>query len=142
MSAGLLSVFIPERNNYYSLYAAGPFIHKSFDKDSGVTELTYDINTVILLYYVYPSWREAVLARNTPAGSDALPGLSKRVKKIFTLSGSRFDKLRRAVKFLNTNTQPGFFERSDDFYIRLYMELIRKGRIAYTRIETIAKEFI
>jgi hypothetical protein len=139
MLSNPLVVTIPDKNNFYSLYADGLFIRKSYIKDLEVTRIFYDQNQVVFLFYTYPTHREACAVRNTPAGSRWFPGLSKPVSLLFSVHASRVDKLRRAVGFLNTH-EGGAYSWDDGFYIRLLFILSRRGGINYFSLRRLAED--
>jgi hypothetical protein len=134
---GELVVVIPDRANFYSLYAEGPCSRKTYLKDSGETLLAYPPGAAVLLYYTYPAHRAASLVRNIP-GSASLPGLSKTTRLLFTVHASRVDKLRRAVGFLNKHSPTGAYRYDDAFYLRLYFLLLRRGKLSYLSLRRMA----
>jgi hypothetical protein len=133
----MLTVTIPDKNNFYSLYADGLFLRKEYIRDAECTLIYFDRDAVVFLYYTYPTHREACAVRNAP-GSVLLPGLSGRVSLLFSVQASRVDKLRRAVGFLNANTDAGAYSRNDGFYIRLAFFLARRGKINYFALRRLA----
>jgi hypothetical protein len=137
--SGVLDVLIPADDSFYTLYADGVFLKKSFDRDSRSTVLSYDENAVVFLYYTYPAHREACAVRNAPSDRmAAFPGLSKKVSPLFSVRGSRVDKLKRAAAFLNRNFG-GAWSRGDGFYIRLYFLLSQRGRLNYAALRKLAE---
>jgi hypothetical protein len=133
----MLTVAVPDKNNFYSLYADGLFARKVYVREAGYTLISFDRDAVAFLYYTYPTHREACVVRNTPSGTVLLPGLSKRVSLLFSVHASRVDKLRRAVGFLNANSG-GAYSQHDGFYIRLAFILARRGKINYAAIRRLA----
>lgn len=136
-----LVVTIPDENRFYSLFADGLFTRKVYVKGSNTTLITYDENVIVVLYYTYPTHREACVIRNTAAGTTFLPGLSKKVTVLFSVYASQVDKLRRAVAFLNRNSG-GAYSRNDGFYIRLSFLASRRGRINYAALGKLAETHI
>jgi hypothetical protein len=126
----MITVTIPDKNSFYSLYADGPFRQKKYIREAGHTLISFDRDAVMFLYYTYPTHREACAVRNTLSGSLLLPGLSKQVSLLFSVHASRIDKLRRAVAFLNANAG-GAYSWNDGFYIRLGFILSLRGKINY-----------
>jgi hypothetical protein len=126
----LLVVTIPDKNNFYSLYADGSFIRKKYIREAGHTLIFFDRDAIVFLYYTYPTHREVCVIRNTPSGSLLFPGLSKRVSLLCSVQASKVDKFRRAVAFLNANAGDAY-SRNDGFYIRLGFILAQKGKINY-----------
>jgi hypothetical protein len=137
----LLSVIIPEKQAFYSLYADGLIRAKFFDREKKATVISFAHNAVAVLYYTYPTHREACVIRNAQDGKTPLPGLSKPVSLLFSLAASRVDKLRRAVAFLEKNhgTRGGAFNRDNGFYIRLFFLLREKGKLRYTALAKLAE---
>ncbi|GMO61628.1 MAG: hypothetical protein Ta2A_07830 [Treponemataceae bacterium] len=134
--AASLKIYIPEKPPFYTLYAQGLFNWKSFDRIKRVTVFEYPANAVIALYYSYPSYREVSVIRNTENDDGImLPALSKKVSVLFSLRASRFDKLRRAISFLNEHTEHGAYSFDDGFYTRLYFLLLQRGKINYTALK-------
>jgi hypothetical protein len=129
MSDENLVVLIPDKNSFYSLYADGLFLRKVYVREAEQTLIHFGKNAVLVLYYTYPTHREACVIRNSPSGSRWLPGLSKPVSLLFSVHASRVDKLRRAVGFLNANGG-GAYGHDDGFYIRLSFILSRRGKIS------------
>jgi hypothetical protein len=142
MHGQVLTVTIPDRGDFYSLYADGLFSEKRYDKETGTTELDYPADGVVFLYYTYPTHREACVVRNAAAAGLGRmvtpPALSKRVRKIFGVEASRTDKLRRAAGFLNEHFDGGAYGFHDDFYLRLYFLLRQKGKINYGLLRELA----
>jgi hypothetical protein len=132
----MLAVTIPDKNNFYSLYADGRFTRKVYDRESGITQLFFDPNSVVFLFYTYPTHREVCVIRNS-AGLTLLPGLSKRVSLLFSVHASRVDKLRRAIGFLNARAG-GAYDFDDGFYIRLAFLISRRGKINYFALRKLA----
>jgi hypothetical protein len=131
-----LTVTIPEDPPFYSLFAEGRFMYKVFDRAQNATLLTYQGNEVLVLYYTYPTYREACVIRNTPSGV-LLPGLSKRVTVLFSVRASRFDKLRRAVGFFKKHAS---LDLPDSFYIRLYFIIRARGKLNYPALAELIKK--
>jgi hypothetical protein len=124
-----LIITIPERPPFYSLFAEGPFLYKVFERDTRATRLFYRENEIVILYYTYPTHREACVIRNTPSGVP-LPGLSKKVTVLFGVRASKVDKLRRAAGFLKKHASASL-AFPDSFYIRLYFIILARGKLKY-----------
>jgi hypothetical protein len=135
---GILTVSIPDKNAFYSLYSDGLFLRKTYARASKSTLIEYADNAVAVLYYSYPTHREACVIRNAPSESPAmLPGLSKRVSLLFGVQASRVDKLRRAVGFLHQNFGNAF-SFDDGFYLRLSFLLRARGKLNYAALRELA----
>jgi hypothetical protein len=132
-----LAITILEKPPFYSLYAEGVFSYKTFDKDARKNIFIYDESALIVLYYTYPTYREACLIRNIH-GDTLLPSLSKKVRVLFSVRASKVDKLRRAIAFLNKNSR-GAFSFDDGFYIRLYFILLQRGKLNYVALAQLAQ---
>ena len=137
--AEILEVAIPDRNSFYSLYSDGLLSRKTYVGESKSTVIEYAHNAVLALYYTYPTRRVACLIRNAPSPSPSvsLPGLSRKVSLIFSVSASRVDKLKRAIGFIHCNFG-NVFSRGDGFYIRLHFILRQKGKLNYTALRELA----
>lgn len=135
-----LIITIPDAPPFYSLYSDGIHSHKRYIKDEGVTLLYYPPQSVIALYYTYPSFRKAALVRFTGSGGENFPGLSQPVKTIFELRASKTDKLRRAIAHLQKHSG-GAFVFTGDFYLRLYFILQTRGKLDYSLLETLAGKY-
>jgi hypothetical protein len=134
-----LIVTIPDKAAFYSLYSDGLLAWKHYDKDSETTSIAYNDNAVVILYYTYPTHREACIIRSTQeGGAAALPGLSKKVSLLFSVHASKVDKLRRAAGFLNKH-HGGAFSKDDGFYLRLYFLLCEKGPLNYPALKNLAE---
>lgn len=133
-----LVITIPDTSSFYSLYADGLFSRKTYFKESGLTCLAYKPGTVVVLYYTYPAHRAASLIR-VVHGKAELPGLSKKVVVLFTVHASKVDKLRRSIGYLNTHTA-GAYSFNDDFYIRLYFMLQRRGKLNYIALRALTEQ--
>jgi len=133
---GELVIAIPDKLNFYSLYADGVFSRKAYVKDTGESLFAYPPGAVIFLYYTYPTHRAASAVRNAPGGA-SLPGLSKKAALLFTVHASKVDKLKRAVGFLNKNAG-GAYRFEDGFYLRLYFILEKKGKLNYLALRNLA----
>ena len=130
-------VVIPDKASFYSLYADGQLVRKTYVKDTGQTYLAYPPGSVVALYYTYPAHRAVSVIRNAP-GRAAFPGLSKKVRLLFTVHASRVDKLKRVVGFLNKHAG-GAFHYTDDFYTRLYFAVQQRGKISYLALRRIVE---
>jgi hypothetical protein len=133
-----LIITIPDYSNFYHLYADGIPDRKIYIKETAQTDLYYKRGSVVVLYYTYPAHREACVIRNACNGEKNLPGLSKPVDILFSVSASRVDKLRRAVGFLNEHYKDAY-SFADDFYARLHCLLSMKGKLNYYGLNEIAK---
>jgi hypothetical protein len=135
-----LTVAIPGENSFYSLYADGLFLKKTFDKASGQVFFSYGDNAVVFLFYTYPASREICAVRNAPSAKMiSLPGLSRKVTLLFSVRASATDKLRRAIAFLNTR-RGGAYSREDGFYIRLFFLLRQRGPLNYPALRKLAED--
>ncbi|GMO55782.1 MAG: hypothetical protein Ta2C_10990 [Candidatus Endomicrobiellum trichonymphae] len=135
-----LVITINDANNFFSLYADGDLSEKHYDKESGITELTYDDNAIIFLYYTYPTHRRVYCVRNCEDGEQTLlPGLSKKVNVIFKQIASRVDKTRRAAAFLREH-RGSAYKYTDEFYTRLSFLIDQKGKINYSSIEKLLED--
>ena len=132
----ILEAAIPDRAAFCTLYADG--LHMRKIREGEGTVLFYPRDSVVFLYYTYPTYREALAVRNTPDGGIALPRLSKKVSVLFRVRASRVDKLKRAVGFVNANCEPDAYSRGDGFYVRLAYVLERRGKICRTTLGKIA----
>ena len=130
-----LEVTIPDRNAFYSIYADGLLRRKTYIRELKSTVIEYGHNAVIVLYYTYPTHREACLVRNAAASSSPvlLPGVSQKVSLLFSVQASRVDKLKRAIGFLHSNYHNAF-SHDDGFYIRLHFILRQRGKLNYTAL--------
>ena len=135
---GELVIIIPDKANFYSLYADGLFSRKTYDKETEASFFAYEPGQPVFLYYTYPNHRAASLIRNVP-GDVALPGLSKKVSLLFTVHASKVDKLKRAISFLNKNAG-GAYQYTDDFYTRLYFILQKRGKLSYLSLRSLAEK--
>jgi hypothetical protein len=63
-----------------------------------------------------------------------LPGLSKKVLRLFTVKASRIDKLKRAAGWLNMHSFAGAHGFDDGFYTRLVYLLEQRGKINYAAL--------
>jgi hypothetical protein len=133
----ILTITIPENPPFFSLYADGPVSGKTFNRGSRETLLFFPGNAVIVLYYTYPTRREACVVRNTVSGKTPFPGLSKPVSPLFSVQASGVDKLRRAFGFLRQNSS-GPFSHDDGFYLRLFFLLRQRGKISPLALTNLA----
>lgn len=135
-----LLITIPDHNAFYSLYADGPHVWKTYDQAGKTTTLCYPPGSAVALYYTYPNHREACVIRNLPdvSGAVPLPGLSRRVSILCGVRASKVDKLRRAVGFLRARGIA--FALPDGFYIRLRFILDQRGPLNYTALRKLAAE--
>jgi hypothetical protein len=136
-----LVITIPEEPPFYSLFAEGPYLYKEFEKKKRVTLFTYGENDVVVLYYTYPSYREACVIRNVSSPSGTfLPGLSKRVSLLFSVRASRVDKLKRAAGFLKEHSGSAC-SFGDGFYTRLYFIICRRGKLNYPALQELCHDY-
>ena len=133
-----LEIAIPDHNAFYSLYADGNHSWKAYDCQKKATVLLYPPGAAVVLYYTYPTHREACVIRNDDAqGAIMLPGLAKKVSRIFRAQASRVDKLRHAVGYLREHSLHGAFGHDDGFYIRLGFLLEQRGKINYPALRAL-----
>ena len=137
--AEFLEVTIPEENPFYSLYSDGLLARKTYVRELKSTVIEYAHNSVLALYYTYPTHREACMIRNASSSFPyvSLPGLSQKVSLIFSVSTSKVDKLKRAIGFIHSNFGNAF-SKDDGFYIRLHFILRQKGKLNYTALRELA----
>ncbi|MDR2661838.1 MAG: hypothetical protein LBC31_02440 [Treponema sp.] len=133
-----LVVTIPDTSSFYSLFADGIHARKTYLPETGETLLAYPEGAAVFLHYTYPAFRAVSLVRNEP-GRAALPGLSKKVRLLFTVHASRVDKLRRAISFLNKHSD-GAYRFGDAFYTRLYFTVRRRGKLSYPALRRIVQQ--
>ena len=76
--AETLEVTIPDKNSFYSIYSDGLLTRKTYISELKSTVIEYAYNAILVLYYTYPTHREACLIRNASSHSSyvSLPGLS------------------------------------------------------------------
>jgi len=123
-----LEITIPDYNNFYTLYSEGIHSFKTYDKVNNQTLIYYAPGSVIVLYYTYITFREAVVVRFEQDDNKmtALPGLDKKVTLLFRVKASKVDKLKRVVAWLNNHAN-GAYTHSDGFYLRLSFLLAQRG---------------
>ena len=135
-----LTVTIPDKNNFYSLYADGLLLRKTYIRETEATIIEYDHNAVVALYYTYPTYREACVVRNASLShSLVLPGLSKSVVVLFSVHASQVDKLKRSIGFIHSN-YGNAFSRDDGFYIRLSFIIRQRGKIDYIALRHLCEK--
>jgi hypothetical protein len=137
-----LEVTIPDHNSFYSLYAEGNHSWKTYDQSKKKTLLYYASKAIVILYYTYPTRREACVIRNYVDNDNKgvyLPGLSKKVNLIFNVSASRVDKLKRATGWLNSHSSLAL-AHNDGFYVRLQYLLEQRGKLNYTALKMLAEQ--
>lgn len=135
---GELIVAIQDSPSFYSLYADGLFSRKVYDNSSGTSLFSYAPGAAIFLFYTYPTHRAVSLIRNIP-GYSAFPGLSKKVSTVFTVHASKVDKLRRSIGYLNKHAG-GAYRFTDDFYVRLYFILHKRGKLNYIALRKLTEK--
>jgi hypothetical protein len=134
-----LEITIPDFNSFYTLYSEGLHSWKTYDRHVKHTLLYYPPEAVVVLYYTYITYREACVIRFIQSEDGImLPGLSKKVLKLFSVRASRVDKLKRAVGWLNKHSE-GAFIHNDGFYTRLHYILEQRGKINYAAISKLTE---
>ena len=133
-----LVIVIPDKPRFYSLYADGFFPQVAYSEDTQEHYFAFSRNSVVFLYYKYPYHRAANVVRNVPGETD-LPGLSRKVRLLFSVTASRVDKLKKAVGHLNKNFDSAY-QFSDAFYLRLYFIVSQKGKLNYPALIKLAQE--
>jgi len=134
-----LEITIPDKNSFYSLYSDGLLLRKTYLTEIRSTLIEYPPGAVVVLYYTYPTHREACVIRNAPSPNAVLlPSLSCKVLLLFSVHASRVDKLRRAIGFLHTHFGNAFLF-DDAFYIRLNYILRQRGKLNYTALRKLAE---
>jgi len=134
-----LEITIPDHNSFYTLYSDGLHSWKTYDRQKKHTLLYYAPKAAVILYYTYPTYREACVIRNTQDDTSVmLPGLSKKVSVLFRVRASRVDKLKRAAGWLNKHS-PGACVHEDGFYTRLVYLLEQRGKLNYAALSRLAE---
>jgi hypothetical protein len=134
-----LEITIPDRSYFCTLYAEGPHSWKTYDRQKKHTLLYYPPGAAVILYYTYPTYREACVIRNSLADDGViLPGLSKKVSVLFRVRASRVDKLKRVAGWLNKHSL-GACAHTDGFYARLVYLLEQRGKINYAALAQLAE---
>jgi len=135
-----LEIIIPDCASFYSLYSDGNHSWKTYDRQKKHTLLYYAPGAVVILYYTYPTYREACVIRNVSAeNAVSLPGLSKKVSLLLRVRASRVDKLKRAAAWLNKHSCDAY-GRDDGFYIRLVYLLEQRGKLNYAALSELAEK--
>jgi len=135
-----LEINIPDCASFYSLYSDGNHSWKTYDRQKKHSLLYYAPGEVVILYYTYPTYREACVIRNVPSeNAVSLPGLSKKVSLLFRVRASRVDKLKRAIGWLNKHSQ-GAYSHEDGFYTRLVYLLEQRGKLNYAALGELAEK--
>jgi hypothetical protein len=134
-----LEITIPDRSYFCSLYAEGLHSWKTYDQQKKHTLLYYPPQAAVILYYTYPTYREACVIRHSDADDGViLPGLSKKVSVLLRVRASRVDKLKRAAGWLNKHSA-GACVHTDGFYARLAFLLEQRGKINYAALTQLAE---
>jgi len=133
-----LEITIPDYNSFYTLYADGKHSWKTYDRQKKAALLYYPPGAAVLLYYTYRTYREACVIRNSDSEDGIiLPGLSKKVTRIFRVQASRVDKLKRAAFYLNEHSGAGAYGHDDGFYVRLGCLLEQRGKLNYVALRNL-----
>jgi hypothetical protein len=134
-----LEITIPDLNSFYTLFADGPHAWKTYDRQKKHTLIYYPPGAAVILYYTYPTYREACVIRNSQEDTGViLPGLSKKVSLLFRVRASRVDKLKRAAGWLNKHAS-GACAHDDGFYARLVYLLEQRGKLNYAALSKLAE---
>jgi len=135
-----LEVTIPDFNSFFSLFADGNHSWKTYDRQKKHNLIYYPPQAVVILYYTYPTYREACVIRNVQDNNSVtLPGLSKKVNVLFRTRASRVDKLKRAAGWLNKHSAFTAYGYDDGFYVRLGFLLQQRGKINYPALFKLAE---
>jgi hypothetical protein len=133
-----LEITIPDHNSFYTLYSDGNHTWKTYARQKKHSLIYYSPGSVVILYYTYPTYREACVIRNLQdENSITLPGLSKKVNVLFRVRASRVDKLKRAVSWFKKHSA---FAYGDGFYTRLAYILEQRGKINYPALGKLAED--
>jgi len=134
-----LEITIPDHNSFYTLYSEGIHAWKTYNRQKKHSLIYYQPGAAVILYYTYPTYREACVIRNSDEGNGImLPGLSKKVTRLFKVNASRVDKLKRAASWLNSHSSNAY-SHDDNFYIRLVYLLEQRGKINYAALGKLAE---
>lgn len=132
----LTTVLVPQKDRFYTLYSDGPYVDKTTNEEG--TLFTYLENSILFLYYTYPTHRRAYAVRCSSAGTTILPGLSFPVNVLIRVHASKVDKLKKSVSFLVAHYQKPY-DFSDAFYTRLHFIIQEKGKINYEKIKILTE---
>jgi|LSQX01.1.fsa_nt_gb hypothetical protein len=132
-----LHVSILNSPQFYTLYADGR--EDTMIKSETASILLYPENSVLFLYYTYPTHRRVYCVRNCEQSTTELPGLSEKVTVLFKQFASRVDKTKRAVSFLREHYPDNAYSFDDGFYQRLNILLLKKGKLDYYELDELCK---
>lgn len=128
------TVLVPAKQKFYTLYSDGPYVDKQPLEEG--TVFSYLENSILFLYYTYPTHRRAYIVRCCNSGTTPLPGFSVPVKVLSRCHASKVNKLKKSVSFLSEHYKNPF-TFSDAFYSRLHLILQEKGKINYEKIRIV-----
>lgn len=134
-----LEITIPDHNSFYTIFSEGKYSWKTYDHLKKHTLLYYPPGAAVILYYTYPTYREACVIRNNGGENTVmLPNLSKKVSVLFRVRSSRVDKLKRAAFWLNNHSNSGAYGHDDGFYTRLVYILEQRGKLNYAALSKLS----
>lgn len=138
MNNEILNIAIQSNAQFYTLYADGA--EDTMIQTPSATVLQYAPQTIVFLYYTFPTHRRVYCIRNTMSQKIcALPGLSHQVTVLFKQFASRVDKTKKAVSFLREHYIDNVFLFDDVFYYRLDILLKSKGKLDYYELDALCK---
>lgn len=130
----ILKIDILHEPIFFTLYADGAA--SDLITEPNKTVLYYLPESIIFLYYTYPTHRRVYCIRFTNGQIvNTLPNLSSPVVILFKQLASRVDKTKKAVSYLKEHYSNYVFSLPDLFYLRLSILLDKKGKLDYKALD-------
>lgn len=138
----MISILIPEENNYFKTFAEGVFVSKQIFNNQ--VEITLDDNYCFNLFYTFPHHSRVYICCSTnksKINNISIYNVSKEFAIICKLEGRRsFDRYKQAMSYLNKITIGEFYKLPITFFWQL-AQLCKTSKNSNDNIEMLVKRY-
>lgn len=138
----MISILIPDENNYFKTYAEGVFLHRQIFADQ--VEITLDDNYCFSLYYTFPHHSRVYICCSTSiceANTLEIYNVNKKFSVIAKIEGRRsFDRYKNAMDYLNKITKGEVYKLPVQFYWQLCY-ICQRGLNSNRNLELLCKKY-
>lgn len=138
----MISIIIPDKDNYFSTYAEGVFLSRQFFE--GQAEITLDDSYCFSLYYTFPHHARVYICCSTSKSKRyniSIYNVNKDFAVIAKLEGRRsFDRYKNAMSYLNKITCGEVLKLPPQFFWQLAY-ICKKGKNSNRNLEILIKRY-
>lgn len=138
----MISILIPDDNNYFKTYAEGVFIKQQLYE--GQVEITLDDNYCFFLYYTFPHHSRVYICcspEKCKMNVISIYNVNKNFAILSKLEGRRsFDRFKNAMSYLNKITKGEIYKLPTQFFWQL-AQLCKTGKNSNHNLEYLVKKY-